>query len=59
MSTHKRWLLVLMCLLGAISCYIYGLPQGSGVFLALGMLFEAGFWVGASRRRRESGEQAE
>ncbi|WP_237067520.1 hypothetical protein [Microbulbifer guangxiensis] len=53
MSTHKRWILVLMCLLGAISCYIYGLPQGSAVFLGLGMLFEATFWVGVSRRRRK------
>ncbi|AOS95866.1 hypothetical protein AUP74_00395 [Microbulbifer aggregans] len=54
MSTHKRWILVLMCLLGAISCYIYGLPQGSVVFLGLGMLFEATFWVGVSRRRRKN-----
>lgn len=49
-----RVTVVLVCFIGAVACYLKGVPEGGAVFFLLGLLFELGFWGGlfGSKKRR-------
>ncbi|WP_162558422.1 hypothetical protein [Saliniradius amylolyticus] len=58
MSTMKRlyrYLILLALLIAAISAYSVGSQTGMFVFIILGFILEAGFWLGLFpvRRRRQ------
>lgn len=54
MNTLTRWAVLAIFLLGAIACYVFGVPKGGVVFLVLGLIFEALFWCGVFGRKRST-----
>lgn len=52
MKLSKRFIITVLCLLAAISCYLFGAPTGGALFLILGMVFEGVFWIRVFRRTK-------
>lgn len=50
----KRILPIILCLLAALVFYSVGFTSGAVVLIAVGVAFEAGFWVLAFRSFRSS-----
>jgi len=52
MKSPKRLIITILCLLAAITCYLFGVEAGGALFLVLGMVFEGIFWVRVFRRSK-------
>ena len=48
----KHHVPTILCLLGALLCYLVGMMSGAATFFAAGFVFEAVFWVRFLRRLR-------
>ena len=55
MNNKIRIVIVGLCLLAAVICYVFGVPAGGGVFIVLGLLFETLFWIGLLRVKNKRG----
>ncbi len=53
MKRLKRIIFTLLCFFAAIACYVFGIPAGGIVFLALGMSFEVLFWFGLLGKKKK------
>lgn len=51
-----RVTVVLACFIGAVACYLKGVPAGGAIFLLLGLMLELGFWAGVFGRKKRSFE---
>jgi len=45
MNEILRWLILTLLLAAAVASYLIGFTPGFGWFIALGLLFELGFWI--------------
>lgn len=52
MKSFKRFIFTALCLLAAISCYLFGVPAGGVLFLILGFVLEVIFWTRVFRRTK-------
>ena len=52
MKSIKRFIVTALCLLAAVSCYLFGVPIGGALFLILGLSFEGIFWIRVFRRNK-------
>ncbi|MFS1702169.1 hypothetical protein [Aestuariibacter sp. GS-14] len=41
----KRWIVLAVCLLGALACYTLGFQEGSFVVIGVGVALELAFWL--------------
>ena len=46
MKLLTRLLVLIGCFFAAIACYVFAIPAGGAIFLGIGLIFEAFFWVG-------------
>jgi hypothetical protein len=46
MNTFKKWLILILLLLGAAVSYGSGFSEGAVGFIILGAVFELSFWFG-------------
>ncbi|WP_193747516.1 hypothetical protein [Cellvibrio sp. OA-2007] len=46
MNPILRAAVIVVCLVAAIGCYVFGIPVGGVAFLVAGIIFEAMFWLG-------------
>lgn len=51
-----RVTVVLACFIGAVACYLKGVPAGGAIFFLLGLMLELGFWAGVFGRKKRSFE---
>lgn len=49
---HKRRILLLL-IIGAITCYLLGYYGGAATFLIVGALFEIAFWIGVFHTKKD------
>lgn len=52
MRSFKRFVVTALCLLAAVTCYLFGVPAGGVLFLILGFVFEVIFWARVFRRTK-------
>ncbi len=52
MTRMYRVIVAITCLIGAIACYVSGVPTGGAIFLALGLTLESLFWIGLVGRKK-------
>jgi len=57
MKSSTRWATLIVILLIALSCYLYGSTTGMMAFIIAGALFELAFWIGlfSSDKKTSSG----
>ncbi|WP_412970771.1 hypothetical protein [Glaciecola sp. MF2-115] len=53
MNTITKWLILLALIFIAISFYSYGNSTGMFIFIILGFLFEAAFWLKLFNRKKK------
>lgn len=55
MKLIMRLTIIAVCFFAAIACFSFGVPVGGGLFIILGILFEAMMWgqVFKSKKRRQ------
>jgi mannose/fructose/N-acetylgalactosamine-specific phosphotransferase system component IID len=53
MSAIIKWIILLVLISIAISFYSYGNSTGMFIFIVLGVLFEAAFWLKLSNRKKK------
>lgn len=56
MRILTRTLTAVFCLFAAIACYVFGVPVGGAIFIVLGVIFEALFWIGVFSQRKRISE---
>ncbi|MDC8832029.1 hypothetical protein [Alteromonas gilva] len=47
----RRWILLLVCLIGAVICYLIGFGRGIFVIAAFGIVLELAFWLNVIKGR--------
>ncbi|ACR13171.1 putative lipoprotein [Teredinibacter turnerae T7901] len=52
MKTLFRIAIIVGCFLLAIACYVFGIPYGGIAFFLLGLIFEALFWIGIFKKKK-------
>lgn len=57
MRILTRTLTAVFCLFAAIACYVFGVPVGGAIFIVLGVIFEAMFWIGVFGQRKRISEK--